>query len=71
MPIAQRADRAKRAQPQSVYQTALGLFIGLYLIVSLLAEFFHVESAWTWPVDLLDLASHMVANHCIFPGSHS
>jgi hypothetical protein len=70
MPSALRTNREKRAPLPPAFQNTLGFSIGLYLIISLIATTFQVESAWTWPVDILDLASHMVSNYCIFPTSH-
>ena len=71
MPTAASTSRAKKAPLPSVFQNALGVFVGLYLIISLIATMFQVESAWSWPADILDLVIHMVSDVCIFPGTHS
>ena len=71
MPTALKSNRDQKGNQASVFQNTLGIFVGLYLIISLIATMFQVESAWTWPLDILDLASHMIAGHCVYPGSHS
>ena len=71
MPTALKTNRDQKRNQASVFQNTLGIFVGLYLIISLIATMFQVESAWTWPLDILDLASHVIAGQCVYPGSHS
>ncbi len=71
MPLAAKSNGVNKFLGSPHVQNALGLLIGSYLVISLIATMFGVESAWTWPIDILDLFSHMVAGHCIYPGSHA
>ena len=70
MPLAAKSKGANKFLGSPRLQNALGLLIGTYLVISLIATMFRVESAWTWPLDILDLFSHIVTGHCIYPGSH-